>query len=445
MPTDDNGPIIPHKEPAGGAATLEAAMAKERNPIKRFFLLLGPGLVTGASDDDPSGVGTYAVAGASFGFATLWTALISFPLMTATQVICSRVGQVSGRGMAGVLRHHYPRWVLYPAVAALVIANTLNAGADIGAIAAAINLLIPIPVAAMIVPIALLIVALQIWGSYRFIASTFKWLALALLAYVGAAVFARPDAGDVLKHTFVPTLKLDKDYIALLVALLGTTISPYLWFWQSNQEVEEEISMGRTSVAARKGVTEAEKKYSALDTTIGMFASNVVMYFIILTTAATLFTSGNTDINSAADAAEALRPLAGSGATILFAVGLIGTGSLAIPILTGSAAYAVSEAFGWKYGLDRKPGRAKQFYAVIAASTLIGMLINFVGINPIDALVWTAVINGVLAPPLLLIIMLIANNEKVMGKDRNGPITNALGWITVALMSVAALALFFTF
>ena len=444
-PPDDRGPIIPHKEPAGGTATLEAAMAEERNPIKRLLLVLGPGLVTGASDDDPSGIGTYAVAGASFGFATLWTALISFPLMAATQMICSRVGQVSGRGVAGVLRHHYPRWLLYPAVAALVMANTLNAGADIGAIAAAINLLVPIPIVAMIVPIALLIIALQIWGSYRFIANTFKWLALALLAYVGAAVFARPDAGEVLKHTFVPTIKLDKDYIALLVALLGTTISPYLWFWQSNQEVEEEISMGRTSVAARKGVTDAEKKYSALDTTIGMFASNVVMYFIILTTAATLFTSGNTDINSAADAAEALRPLAGSGATILLAVGLIGAGLLAVPVLTGSAAYAVSEAAGWKYGLDRKPSRAKQFYGIIAASTLIGMLINFVGINPIDALFWTAVINGVLAPPLLFIIMLIANNEKVMGEDRNGPITNALGWITVAVMSVAALALFFTF
>jgi len=365
--------------------------------------------------------------------------------MTATQMICARVGQVSGRGVAGVLRHHYPRWLLYPAVSALVLANTLNAGADIGAIAAAINLLIPIPIAAMIVPIALLIIALQVWGSYRFISNTFKWLALALLAYIGAAAFARPDAGEVLKHTFIPTIKLDGDYIALLVAILGTTISPYLWFWQSNQEVEEEISMGRTSVAARKGATDAEKKYSALDTTIGMFASNVVMYFIILTTAATLFKAGNTNINSAADAAEALRPLAGSGATILLAVGLIGAGLLAIPILTGSAAYAVSEAFGWRYGLDRKPGRAKQFYGIIAASTLIGMLINFVGINPIDALFWTAVINGVLAPPLLVIIMLIANNEKVMGRDRNGPITNALGWITVALMSAAAIALFFTF
>lgn len=443
--SDDAGPSSRRKKPKARTETLEAALTEERNPVKRFLLLLGPGLVTGASDDDPSGIGTYAVAGASFGFATLWTALISFPLMTATQLICSRVGQVSGRGIAGVLRQYYSRWLLYPAVAALLIANTLNAGADIGAIAAAINLLVRVPIVAMIVPIALLIIALQVWGSYRFIANTFKWLSLALLAYVGAAVFARPDTGEVLKHTFVPTIKLDKDFIALLVALLGTTISPYLWFWQSSQEVEEETSMGRTTLVARKGATVAEKKYSALDTTIGMFSSNVVMYFIILTTAATLFKAGNTNINSASDAAEALRPLAGSGATILLAVGLIGAGLLAVPILTGSGAYAVAEAFGWEYGLDRKPSRAKAFYGVIAASTLAGMLINFVGINPIDALFWTAVINGVLAAPLLFVVMLIAHNRIVMGEDRNGPITNALGWITVAVMGAAALALLFTF
>ncbi len=272
----------------------------------------------------------------------------------------------------------------------------------------------------------------------------------------GRLACARPDLGErqcsraqtrvaVLRYTFVPSIKFDKDYIALLVALLGTTISPYLWFWQSNQEVEEEISMGRTSLASRKGASVAEKKYSALDTTIGMFSSNVVMYFIILTTAATIFKSGNTQINSAADAAAALRPLAGSGATILLAVGLIGAGLLAVPILTGSAAYAVSEALGWRSGLDRTPSRAKQFYGVIAASTLVGMLINFVGINPIDALFWTAVINGVLAPPLLLLVMLIAGNEKVMGKDRNGPVTMTLGWITVAVMAAAAITLFFTF
>ena len=437
-------PAIPHEEPTAGKETLEEAMALETNPAKRLFLILGPGLITGASDDDPSGIGTYSVTGAQFGYATLWTALFCFPLMTATQIICSRVGQVSGQGVAGVLRRHYPRWLLYPAVGALLVANTLNAGADIGAISAAINLLVPIPIAAMIVPIAVAIVVLQIFGSYRLIANVFKWLALALLAYVATALFARPAAVDVLRHTFVPTIRLNSDFIAVLVAILGTTISPYLWFWQASQEVEEQISMGRTTIAKRRGATEAEKKYSAWDTIIGMAASQVVMYFIILTTAATLFTAGKTDIASAADAADALRPLAGSGATVLFAVGLIGVGVLAVPVLTGSGAYAVSEAFGWKYGLDKKPARAKQFYAVIALSSGIGMLINFVGINPIDALFWTAVINGVLAPPLLALVMLIANNDKVMGKDRTGFLVSSLGWLTVAIMSVAAVAFFFT-
>ena len=437
-------PTIPHEEPTAGEETLEEAMALETNPAKRLFLILGPGVVTGASDDDPSGIGTYSVTGAQFGYATLWTALFCFPLMTATQIICSRVGQVSGQGVAGVLRRHYPRWLLYPAVGALLVANTLNAGADIGAISAAINLLVPIPIAAMIVPIAVAIVVLQIFGSYRLIANVFKWLALALLAYVAAALFARPSAVDVLRHTFVPTIRLNSDFIAVLVAILGTTISPYLWFWQASQEVEEQISMGRTTIASRRGATEAEKKYSAWDTIIGMLASQVVMYFVILTTAATLFTAGKTDIASAADAAAALRPLAGSGATVLFAVGLIGVGVLAVPVLTGSGAYAVSEAFGWKYGLDRKPARAKQFYAVIALSSGVGMLINFVGINPIDALFWTAVINGVLAPPLLALVMHIANNDKVMGKDRPGFLVSSLGWLTVAIMSVAAVAFFFT-
>ncbi len=437
-------PTIAHEEPTAGEETLEEAMALETNPAKRLFLILGPGVVTGASDDDPSGIGTYSVTGAQFGYATLWTALFCFPLMTATQIICSRVGQVSGHGVAGVLRRHYPRWLLYPAVGALLVANTLNAGADIGAISAAINLLVPIPIAAMIVPIAVAIVVLQIFGSYRLIANVFKWLALALLAYVAAALFARPSAVDVLRHTFVPTIRLNSDFIAVLVAILGTTISPYLWFWQASQEVEEQISMGRTTIAKRRGATEAEKKYSAWDTIIGMAASQVVMYFVILTTAATLFTAGKTDIASAADAAAALRPLAGSGATVLFAVGLIGVGVLAVPILTGSGAYAVSEAFGWKYGLDRKPARAKQFYAVIALSSGVGMLINFVGINPIDALFWTAVINGVLAPPLLALVMHIANNDKVMGQDRPGFLVSSLGWLTVAIMSVAAVAFFFT-
>lgn len=442
--TQHDAPLIPHSEPAGGTGSLEAAMMLEKNPFKRFFKMLGPGLVTGASDDDPSGISTYAVAGASLGFATLWTALFTFPLMAAVQLICAKVGMVTGMGLAAVLRRHYSRSLLYVAVLGLVIANTINAGADIGAIAAAINLLIPVPIAAMIVPIALIILAVQIWGSYRLIAKIFTWLALALFAYIGSAFFAKPNWAEVLKGTLIPTISFNAQFLSTLVAILGTTISPYLFFWQANQEVEEEISMGRRTLAQRKGATDAEMKYAAWDVNIGMLFSNVVMYFIILATAATLFKAGKTNIQSATDAAQALRPLAGEGAYFLLAVGLIGAGFLAVPILTGSSAYAVAEAFGGKYGFDKKPQRAKLFYGVIAASTLVGMLINFLGINPISALFWTAVINGFLAPPLLVVIMLIANNRKVMGDRVNGRWVNLLGWATTVIMFAAAIGLILT-
>jgi NRAMP (natural resistance-associated macrophage protein)-like metal ion transporter len=441
---DSNTPVIPHKEPAGGTGSLEAALSREPSKIRRILKVLGPGLITGASDDDPSGIGTYAATGASLGFATLWMALWSLPLTITIQYICAKIALVTGRGLAGVLRQHYPRKVLYPIVFGLVVANTINAGVDIGAIAAAINILIPIPMALLIVPITLAILALQIWGSYRLITNIFKWLTLALFAYIGAAIFARPDLLDVLKNTFIPTLRFDKTFITTVVAILGTTISPYLFFWQASQEVEEEVSMGRKRLWQRKGATDAELEYAAWDVNIGMAFSNMVMYFIILATGATLFAAGKTDIQSATDAAQALRPIAGEAAGILLAVGLIGAGVLAVPILTGSAGYAVAEAFGWKYGLDEKPQRAKQFYAVIAAATLVGMLVNFLGINPISALFWTAVINGFLAPPMLAIVMLIANNKTIMGKRVNSRHSNILGWITTAVMTVAVVALLLT-
>ncbi|MEK6406327.1 MAG: divalent metal cation transporter [Acidobacteriota bacterium] len=439
-----DAPTIRHSEPAGSTGHLEAAIEREPNPIKRFLKILGPGFITGASDDDPSGIGTYAQAGASLGFSTLWTALVTFPLMTVVQFICGKVGMVSGMGLAGVLRKYYSRKVLYPVVLGLVIANTINAGVDIGAIAAALNLLLPIPIIAMIVPVTLIILALQIWGSYRVIAKVFKWLTLALFAYIASAFYAKPEMRDVLKGTFIPTFSFDSTFLMALVAILGTTISPYLFFWQASQEVEEEKDMGRTSLSQRKGATKKELSDAKWDTTIGMLFSNVVMYFIILATAATLFQAGKTDIESATQAAQALRPLAGDGAYFLLAFGIIGAGFLAVPILTGSAAYAVSEAFGWKYGLDEKPAQAKQFYAVICVSTLIGMLIDFIGINPMKALFWTAVINGFLAPPLLVVIMLVANNKKVMGDRVNGAWTNVLGWTTAVLMFAAAIALVLT-
>ena len=419
----------------------EQRAAAEPNPIKRFLTILGPGFITGASDDDPSGIGTYAVAGASFGFATLWTALVTFPMMASVQYICAKVGLVSGMGLAGVLRRHYSPWVLYPAIFGLLIANTINVGADIGAIAAAINLLVPIPALLMIVPIALAIVALQIWSSYRLIERTFKWLALALVAYIGSALYARPRLGEVLRGTFIPTFSLDPKFLAMLVAILGTTISPYLFFWQADQEVEEQISMGQKRLWQRKGATSEELTYMAWDVNIGMFFSNLVMYFIILATAATLWNAGRHDINSAVDAAEALRPLAGNGARVLLGLGLIGAGFLAVPVLSGSSAYAVCEAFDWSCGLDKKVRHARHFYGIIAISTLIGMLINFLHINPITALFWTAVINGFVAPPVLVVIMLAANNEKVMGNKANSGTMNTLGWATTLAMLAAAIAL----
>jgi NRAMP (natural resistance-associated macrophage protein)-like metal ion transporter len=415
----------------------------EKNPLKRFGKVLGPGLITGASDDDPSGIGTYAQAGAQYGFATLWTTVVMLPMMISVQYICAKIGLVSGKGLAGVLREHHPR-LLYPAVLALVVANTLNAGADIGAIAAAINLLVPIPAIVFIVPVSLGIIALQVFGGYHLIDKVFKWLALALLAYLGAALFARPDVLRVLAGTLIPTIRLDPAFIGILVAILGTTISPYLFFWQASQEVEEEISIGRRRLGQRQGASGFELKYALWDTIAGMVFSEVVAYFIILATGATLFVAGKTNITSATDAAEALRPLAGDAAAILLAIGLIGAGVLAVPVLTGSAAYGVSEAFRWKSGLDSKPGRAPQFYAVIIAATLVGMALNFLGINPITALVLSAVLNGLLAGPLLVLVMLVSNDRRVLGERVNGRLLNVVGWVTTGVMGLAAVGLIVT-
>lgn len=419
-------------------------MDRRNNPIKRLLDRLGPGLITGASDDDPSGIGTYSQAGAALGYATLWTAIVTLPLMVVVQHICAKIGMVSGRGLAGVLNRYYSKKLLYPVVIGLVIANTINAGADIAAISAAINMFVPIPISVMVIPIAVAIVVLQIWGSYRLIMKIFKWLTLSLFAYVIAAFLAKPDWWAVAKATFVPQISFTSEYITTIVAILGTTISPYLFFWEASEEVEEEKSEGRTRLAERKGATDKEIKNEKIDTIVGMLFCNVVFYFVILAAGATLHVSGKTDIQSATDAAQALRPLAGNFATVLFGIGLIGAGLLAVPVLTGSAAFAVAETFGWPSGLDEKPRHAKKFYGVIAASTIIGVLIDFAGINPISALYWTAVINGVVAPPLLVVVMLVANNKKVMGKRTNGPFTNIFGWLATAVMFAAAIAMFAT-
>ena len=418
-----------------------AALRGQRNPVRVFAAILGPGLVTGASDDDPSGIGTYAQAGAAFGYATLWTTLVMLPMMISVQYICAKIGLVSGRGLGGVLREHYPRWVLYPAVISLVVANTINAGVDIGAIAAAVSLFVPIRAIVFVVPISVGIVALQVFGTYRSIARVFRWLAMALLAYIAAALLSRPDWGDVLRGTFVPTIQLTPQYIGILVALLGTTISPYLFFWQANQEVDEQIAMGRGRLWQRQGASRTELRYALADTVTGMVFSEVVAYFIILASGATLYAAGQHDASSATELAQALRPVAGDLSVALLAVGLIGAGVLAVPVLPASAAYGVSEAFGWRSGLNHGLGRAPQFYTVIGLATIAGMSIDLLGIDPIAALVATAVINGLLAAPLLVLVMLVSNDRRVMGERTNGRRLNLLGWGTTAVMAVAAIAL----
>ena len=435
--------VGPRVDPGRPVDPKAAELRAEKNPLKRLSKALGPGLITGASDDDPSGIGTYAQAGAQYGFATLWTTIAMLPMQTAVQYMCAKIGLVTGKGLAGVLREHYHR-ALYPAVIGLVIANTLNAGADIGAIAAAINLLVPIPAIVFVVPVSLGIIGLQVFGGYRLIDRVFKWLSLALLAYIGAALFARPDIVKVLLGSLIPTISLDPAYIGILVALLGTTISPYLFFWQASQEVEEQISIGRRTLRQRQGATRFELKYALWDTMAGMVFSEIVAYFIILTTGATLFVAGKHDVTSATEAAQALRPLAGDASAFLLAVGIIGAGVLAVPILTGAAAYGVSEAFGWRSGLDHKITRAPQFYLVIVAATLVGMALNFFGVPTITALVLSAVLNGIIAVPLVFLVMIVCNDRAAMGERTNGRLLNVIGWTTTIVMGLAAVGLILT-
>jgi NRAMP (natural resistance-associated macrophage protein)-like metal ion transporter len=435
---------IPHSAPSSATGGTAAQLAEEKNPLKKVGRVLGPGFITGASDDDPSGIGTYAVAGASLGLQTLWMALLTFPLMAAVQNTCARLGMVSGQGLAGVLRDHYPRAVLYGAVTLLFVANTINVGADLGAIADAVHSITGAQAIWLVVPVALGVLALQIFGSYRLIANTFKWLTLALLAYVIDVFIVHPDLMETLRATVIPTLSLDPRYITTVVAILGTTISPYLFFWQCSEEVEEEIELGRKTKEQRSGASPAELRHSSIDVNVGMAFSNLVMYFIILATAITLFKHGETQIKGAADAAEALKPLVGDFAGILFAAGMIGAGLLAIPILSGSAAYAIAEAFGWEYGLNTHWSRAKPFYAVIVLATVAGVVMNFIGINPIDALFYTAVLNGIVAPPLLVMVMLAARNPKVMGDLTIGPVLSALGWVATVGMFLALAGLAYT-
>jgi NRAMP (natural resistance-associated macrophage protein)-like metal ion transporter len=408
---------------------------------KGTFRSIGLGLITGAADDDPSAIGTYASAGASLGPSFLWTAPVTFPMMFAVVYLCSKLGQVAGRGLFAVIRDHYSRPILYFFLITAIIGNIIEAGADIGGMAAALNLLVPIPIAWIVVGITLTILALQIWGSYTLIRDVFRWLAVALLAYIGSAFLAKPELLPTLRGTLIPTIQFNKDFLAMLVAVIGTTLSAYLYSWQSNQDVEEDISMGRRRLTDRLGTTREELRHSARDVGFGMFFSNVVMYFIILSTASTLFKAGQHDINTAAEAAQALRPLAGNAAELLFAIGVIGVGFLAVPVMTIGAAYDVCQSFGWRHGLHVKPKEAKAFYAAIIAFTLIAMCLTFFGINPMKALVFAGIVQGFSTPFLMLVLMLITNNKKIMGRWLNTPAMNALGWLTTIAMFAAAIGL----
>ena len=409
--------------------------------LKNIWNKIGPGFITGAADDDPSGVATYSQTGAIFGYSQLWLALFTFPFMIVIQQMCGRIGMVTGKGLAGVIHANYSKPVLYFAVSLLVIANTINIGADLGAMAASAQMLLGLPFLFWLLLMTGFIIVLEIFVTYKTYSKILKYLALTLFAYVFTAFIVKLDWGIIVKNTVFPHIQFSKDYLLNIVAILGTTISPYLFFWQASQEVEEtivkdkipDIGVGKPAVS-RKNVSDMN-----WDTIIGMFFSQAIMFFIIITTAATLHAKGITNIGTASQAAEALRPVAGNLAYLLFAAGIIGTGLLAVPILAGSSAYAVAETTGLKAGLSKKPGRALGFYGVIVVSTLIGMSISLLGINPIKALYYAAALNGIVAPALMVLVILIANNKDIMGKFVNKRISNIAGWVIVLVMAIAAI------
>jgi NRAMP (natural resistance-associated macrophage protein)-like metal ion transporter len=409
--------------------------------IGAFLKNLGPGLITGAADDDPSGISTYSQAGAAFGFGLLWTALLSFPLMVAVQLMCARLGLVTRRGLASVLRKHYPPWLLWFACSLLVVGNTINIAADLSGMGAGAELLTHVNHIWFVPLFAVVILLFLMFGSYATLLRIFKWLTLVLFAYVVAAFLAKPSWGAVAKGTFLPQITFTKEYLFTFVAIFGTTISPYLFFWQAAQEVEADEALNNELGERPRRSLERELQSARTDVAAGMVVSNVVMYFIILTAGATLHAHGHTQVQTAAEAAKALEPVAGKLAALLFTLGIVGTGLLGVPVLAGSAAYAVAEAAAWRRGMDTQPHQARNFYLVIAASMLIGVALSFSPIDPIRLLLWSAVINGILAPPLIIIVLIISNNPKVMGSFRNGRTLNVLGSIAAAIMSGSALAL----
>ena len=414
--------------------------------IARFFKILGPGLITGAADDDPSGISTYSVAGASTGFSMLWLTLISTPMMAVIQGMCARISMVTGEGLAAVMRRRLPVAVAYGLAGLVIVANTFNVGADLGGMAAATAMVVPVPAEACVFLFGVGLMAAQMWLSYETIARIFKWLTLSLFAYVVTAFVVRPPWPIVLSHFAVPRIAFDSRWLSTMVGVLGTTITPYLFFWQSSLMVEEEKERGNTTQASRRGTDRGAVRDMHADVNAGMIFSNLVAFFIIVTTAATLGAHGKHGIATAQQAAEALRPLAGPFAALLFTLGMVGTGILAVPVLAGSSAYVVAQTFKFREGLNEKPHRAPQFYGVIAAGLAIGIAMNLFRVDPIRALFWSAVLNGVAAVPLIVAIVLLASSSSIMGQWRSSPLAQIWGWGTAALMAAAAIGMFyFTF
>jgi NRAMP (natural resistance-associated macrophage protein)-like metal ion transporter len=419
-------------------------MKKKKLKIRSWLRQLGPGLVTGAADDDPSGIATYSQAGAKFGYELGWTVVLTYPLMVAVQVISARLGRVTGRGLADNIRENFPAPVLYALVIMLLVTNTINVAADVAAMGQSLQLVVGGPVHLYAVGFGVVCLALEVYLPYRRYVTYLKWLTLVLFAYVAVALVANVSWSAVLSGIVRPRVPLSSDMLTVIVAVFGTTISPYLFFWQAALEVEE-VEANPKAHALKQSPSQAPSQLRRIniDTYVGMGLSNAIALFIIIATAATLHQSGILDIETSAQAAEALRPVAGPLAFLLFSLGIIGTGMLAIPVLAGSAAYAVAETFRWRRGLDRKPREARGFYAIVALATLGGTALTFSPIDPIRALFWSAVINGVISVPVLIVMMLLAGNAKVMGKFVSSPRLKFVGWLATAVMAAAVCAMFF--
>lgn len=406
-----------------------------------YIKKIGPGVITGAADDDPSGIATYSQAGAQYGTSLLWISVWVFPLVATVQEMCARIALVTGRGLASNIKRNFSKKILYVCTILLFFANTLNIGADLGAMAKTIQLLAPrASFVFLVIIVGLAGLWLEVFIPYKKYTRYMRWLVIAVLSYIVTGFIIHMNWHTLFHDGFIPHLTFSKTQILLITGLLGTTISPYLFFWQTSEEIEEEMTEGKTSIRSRKGTNKKEIREMRVDIWAGMFLTTIVMFFIIAVCANTLFTNGITDIKTAADAARALQPLAGNFASALFAIGILGTGLLAVPVLAGSTAYAISESFGWKEGLYRKYKTAHAFYGVIIISIIVGIIINFIGIDPIKALIYSAIANGVVAPVILVFIVKISSNKKIMGEYKSSNIAKTLGWIATGLMGITAIA-----